>query len=1009
MAYSLIANSGIHITTFPLEIKTKEKFSLWFHEWYDTTNGEWILDLAHEVTTDTNRYFFKKKKLSEYGFLSEATGSGDIDVSSLADEGIIPLMIDEDMQCAGEIYKMSFSDKGNTLTFFENKWLPLPYFFKRSETKFKFGPLNWSRFMLIPIDSTEQYRRYNVVLAFDTRTVEQSSKYEECPIFPDQFMTEMKFEVCKQEFYLMDFCSPKQEWEYINDYLFSLVHPNISSVGKIKTGKRLSYIASYYLLIDYIAQNELFPKVSLFKDKDTLVKDVDMVIDIGNSRTTALLVEDNSNFNQVNLLELIDYTNLLKSDSNGTRINSYKEPFDMRLAFRKVDFGDFGIQGSKQFVYPSFVRLGKEANHLIHRATESVSNKESLSTMSSPKRYLWDGHKSKDEWNFMVLDGEKDNHILNIPGISEHLQSNGQLATNGTGGQSYHYSRRSLMTFAFLEMLVQAQVQINNNQYRIDRGDMTLPRRIRRMVVTCPTAMSKLEREALVKCANDAVKLLNLFKNEDYRVDIAPAITTFKDAESKWYYDEATCSQLVYIYGEIGWKYKGACQEFFNLYGKKAQNSIQPELTIGSLDIGAGTSDLMISRYSYTKGDVTTITPEPLFYDSFYYAGDEMLNELIRKIMFFSSNSAFRKKMKGISEMDYRQRMRNFFGPDYTGQTIADRKLRRDFNIQYSIPLMHYFLDMLANDIKDCTVRYSDVFEDCPPNERIKTGFKKYFSFDLEDLEWEFNKFVVSDVISRAFEPLLKKIATIMYAYNCDIVLLSGRPSSLSPIRNIFLKYYSVSPNRLILLNDYFVGHWYPNKNNTGKATAKTIVAMGALVGYYATSLGNLDKFLIDKSQLDKKLKSVINYIESSREGRPIEYFITPDKNMGELMVSSLPTTLNVRQIGLDSYPSRKLYVIDFNQHKMLERIRSKAIQDGTSINETQTLAKVKEIIDDLRLRMPFQLSIERDEDDKEKLIITAIVDKKGNELADSNIEINIQSLGADERYWLDTGAFDIQ
>ena len=377
--------------------------------------------------------------------------------------------------------------------------------------------------------------------------------------------------------------------------------------------------------------------------------------------------------------------------------------------------------------------------------------------------------------------------------------------------------------------------------------------------------------------------------------------------------------------------------------------------------------------------------------------------------MFFSPNSAFRKKLKGLSETDYRQRLRNFFGPDYTGQTISDRKLRRDFNIQYSIPLMYCFLDMLANGIKDCTIRYTDVFEDCPPNERIKEGFKKYFSFDLEDLEWEFDKFAVSDVISRAFEPLLKKIATIMYAYNCDIVLLSGRPSSLSPIRNIFLKYYSVSPNRLILLNDYFVGHWYPNKNNTGKATAKTIVAMGALVGYYAISLGNLDKFLIDKSQLDKKLKSVINYIESSREGQPIEYFITPEKNMGELMVSSLPTTLNVRQIGLDSYPSRKLYVIDFNQHKMIERIRNKAIQEGTSINETQALAKVKEIIDDLRLRMPFQLSIERDEDDKEKLIITAITDKKGNELADSNIEINIQSLGADERYWLDTGAFDIQ
>ena len=72
-------------------------------------------------------------------------------------------------------------------------------------------------------------------------------------------------------------------------------------------------------------------------------------------------------------------------------------------------------------------------------------------------------------------------------------------------------------------------------------------------------------------------------------------------------------------------------------------------------------------------------------------------------------------------------------------------------------------------------------------------------------------------------------------------------------------------------------------------------------------------------------------------------------------------------------------------------------------------MAKVKDIIDDLRIRMPFQLSIERDEEDKEKLSITAITDRNGNDLADSNIEINIQSLGADERYWLDTGAFEIQ
>ena len=77
----------------------------------------------------------------------------------------------------------------------------------------------------------------------------------------------------------------------------------------------------------------------------------------------------------------------------------------MRLAFRKVEFGNIGIKGSKQFVYPSLVRLGKEANYLMHRATDSDLVKEKLSTMSSPKRYLWDDKKSKEEWKFHVSVG----------------------------------------------------------------------------------------------------------------------------------------------------------------------------------------------------------------------------------------------------------------------------------------------------------------------------------------------------------------------------------------------------------------------------------------------------------------------------------------------------------------------------------------------------------------------------------------------------------------------------
>jgi hypothetical protein len=136
----------------------------------------------------------------------------------------------------------------------------------------------------------------------------------------------------------------------------------------------------------------------------------------------------------------------------------------------------------------------------------------------------------------------------------------------------------------------------------------------------------------LVKCAKDAVILYTKFTKGDVapEIDVIPSVTSMRDSDGSWYYDEATCAQLVYIYGEIGHKYRGICSEFFSLYGKKNPETGHPTLTIGSLDIGAGTSDLMISEYTYVKGDLTTITPDPKFYDSFYFAGDDMLKSLVK-------------------------------------------------------------------------------------------------------------------------------------------------------------------------------------------------------------------------------------------------------------------------------------------------------------------------------------------------------------------------------------------
>ena len=601
--HTLIANSGIQLITFPLVINTKDKYKMWYHEWYESDNAKWHLELVQELKdSNDENYFYKKKPLYDGGYLAD-----DITMDDLKRDNIFPLKVVEDSEDNGYtegIFDVSFLSRNIKFDVFENVWLPIPYFFKKTPKRFDFGPLNWSRMMLLPLEEADGLKKYNVLLAFDTRTKYQFDDYKECPVFPDVYRESMDFELCSNEFLLMDYCHPNQNWSYIDAYLLHLVHPEIQNVCQIKgqRNRRMSYIASYIFLISYLAKNGLLPSIKLYKNLDVDTKDVDMVVDVGNSRTTALLIEDNLNFNQVRPLELIDYTNLIKEIDDSVAINKHDGPFDMRLVFRKVDFGNFGIKDSKQFIYPSLVRLGNEANSLIHlAANQEFDNIDTLSTYSSPKRYLWDWKPSREEWKFLILEGEQDEHILNLRGITNQIKSDGRIDPNGGGGTSFHYSRRSLMTFAFLEMIVQAMTQINGEEYRSKKtgfGGISIPRRICRIIVTCPTAMSKVEREALIGCVNDAVLL---FRNFDKDIPTHPIeiIPTFRRDEegNSWYYDEATCSQLVYMYGEVGHKYKGCCSEFFELYGKVEEGDTQPSITIGSLDIGAGTSDLMISKH----------------------------------------------------------------------------------------------------------------------------------------------------------------------------------------------------------------------------------------------------------------------------------------------------------------------------------------------------------------------------------------------------------------------------
>ncbi len=1006
MEYSYIANSGIQLITFPVEIDTQDIFKKWFREWYDKELGLYHLDVLECVDDEGRSLFFNQKDLFDNGYL--AKGIKKLDAEQIERDGFIkPVAIDYGTgELSEEIYKMSFSDTSNKFGSLINQWLPVPYFKLRTPDVFEMGPFNWVRCKFIPTGEADGKTKFNVILAIDTHVDYNAGRYTESPVFSDKFQSEIEFEVCSNDILLTQYCSASNEkCSYIDDYLRRLVHPGVRTVGAIRNEKhRMSYISSYFYLMSYVAQKKKFPKIKLLRDNDVELKNVDMIVDIGNSRTTALLVEGprRQDFKAIDRLKLQDYTRLI-TDGDNPQLLQYEGAFDMRVAFRKVDFGDCGIEETKQFIYPSLLRLGTEANYLIHATVENELSSDTLSTYSSPKRYLWDGKKNKQEWEYLVLKDERRQHILELKGITDYLTEDGRVDLDHGGGTHY-YSRRSLMTFSFLEMLAQARCQINSPEYRNYHGKVNMPRRIRRIMITCPTTMSKTERFALVNCARDAQKLISNFYGETEPVEIVPLYKNRNDDEPVWYYDEATCSQLVYMYAEVGYKYKGNCDEFFKLYGKEKDG--KPCLTVGSLDIGAGTSDLMICDYSYNKSPVTTLIPDPVFYDSFYYAGDDMLKALIQGIIIEGENSAIRKNLPDMPAEEFRQLMKDFFGHDYAELSMHNRIMRRDFNLQVSVPLMYYFLQLLADGSADCTVHYKDVWEGNEPNEMVLQRFEEHFGLDLRKMEWNYVADEVAQVVNHSFDGLLKKVAAIMFAYHCDIVILSGRPTALKPIRNIFLKYYAVAPDRLISLTDYYAGDWYPSRNTGYIRDTKTVVVLGAAIAYYATDGSMFENFVLDTSLMARKLKSVVNYVATPPLNTE-KYVVQPNKNNGEIVIKALPTYLNVKQVDIDAYPERQLYSIDFNYDLMMEAIRRRMEDDGLDVIDAAVVGKLNEDCDRLRHRMPFRVTIERDPNDRENLEISSITDVDGNDIPTRDIEITIQSLGTNDCYWLDSGEFN--
>lgn len=1045
----LIANSGLQFITQKAEfnisepclLKNGKTLKYYFAETEDLILGTKSFDILYSHPSGSLIPFkeIKDAEMQEVlpnnnDLLDEA---GCIKLQSSAEINLFSSFEPSDPSVISINSLESFRVKGEDRTpasafsLLVNQWLPMPFFEKGIDGVSLGFPMAWARVKLVPEGegSTKGMSAYRIVWAFDTTTGDFMSDLR--PTF-DQNETSKVFSLCNRTDLLLNFLFHESEdcLSSFGQYLSQLLGLNIDKMLKEQQSHVFKFAAYYIYLINFLRLQGLSPEVTLYNDPEKRIP-VDLVLDIGNSRTCGVLFEEGDSRRAM----MMELRNMSKPWI------TWREPFDMRVVFRQADFGNGLILDEDMFIWRSLVRLGNEAKNLIYRSIEDAGFSEETTNYSSPKRYLWDEKAFGGQWKFLTTKDDpfnvRGNENIFIKGLSELFAPDGSYRPDDFNSMETNYSRASLMTFVMVEILNQAIMQINSPSYRNPQhgwGLVDCGRYLRNLVITCPTAMPRTEQIKLRQAAVDAFDILRRNNPNMPAITITPTPAGLKCNDDyaepgvrQWCYDEASCSQLVYLHAELTQRYDGEVSRFFDAKGHvrpefKAEGYDQKSLTIGSVDIGAGTTDLMIC--SYQQSGKGKIVPVPQFWDSFYLAGDDILHNIIQNVILDGpmrgsktegsiasvtlarlqqmSNEelmklhvytdpdqpVYRAKIDAVVRaLDENRReaaikdlsinlVRGLFGKDAAYLGARERRCRVDFNTQVSVPIAQKFMGLVATGRVARTFTYNELFDTNQPADYLMDFFEEHFGYRFEELVWEYNPEQINREVRHTMESLMKQLSIVLSAYHCDVVVLSGRPTSLPALPELFIKHYPVTPERLVRLNKYRVGTWYPFADPDGDFNDhKSVVAVGAMVGFLASTQG-FNGMSLDFSRMIRAMKPTANYIGiyKSQRQRVDPTLLTPQQSTATIDLNVFPAFIGCRQLNSVGYQARPLYALYNNSNTPSLRV---------------TLSR-------------FYSS------DRELLMLDEVTDDQGNDIPRSKVEFVPQSLVDDGKYWLDKGEFEL-
>jgi hypothetical protein len=822
----------------------------------------------------------------------------------------------------------------DALRVFSGDWVPLPYLKLRapapdSPAGFDRGPTNWARIRMDPIgEEDEAPSVWKGVLALDTAFTR-----------PDQPTLGLQMLAGVQEFEL---CAVPEaiSWfvaeGWVDGWLKEMLAERADAEAPTRRSRNpLLHRAMYFLFLRVLLQSRGLPRLRLVDTiSDNLPTqehpvDVDFVLDVGNCRTCGVLVEsDPTKANAVDLndsypLELCDLTHPEKR---------WREPFESCVEFARASFGREMLSrssGRQSAVnWPSPIRVGPEA---IRLASAARGN-EGMTGISTPKRYLWDTQPARQFWHFNSkgpndpLESVRGNFMKFLHESGATL--NEMPAGSPPAGRAL-FSKSSLFMLMMVELLLQAIRQINAPDNRAGRRLPDVPRRLRRLVLTIPTTMPMAEQQILRRHAQSAVwcvwRMMGWDRAEARAVKPPTVVVEL---------DEASATQLVFLYTMVKEMFAGSAADLLSLSVPRPGEA-PAQVRIASIDIGGGTTDLMVARYTLDRG---VLIPEQLRREGPKLAGDDLLREVIQELALPPLRRAL--EAAGMARAD--AFLAKFFAGPTGGQDEEDRFLRRQFVLRVLEPAGYAILGAdenvgVAERGEILRRRLGDILSDPETAARAIAHFEAMAAAAgatrpvVLDTEIAATTQGVARVVAIALGPMLVGLCRLVRETGCDWLLLSGRPSRLRAIRDIILAELPVWPNRILQMHELEVGDWYPFRNANGLiADPKTTAVVGATLAVYAER--SLAFFNLRASQL--KMRSTARYfgiVDRKARIRAEDVLAkqpdASDRRAGrelafEVPSFSGPTYLGFRQQDTVDWPATPLFLLTWVNEEQREKAR---------------------------------------------------------------------------------------